>query len=115
MSSTALRIVRDTAVSRSVKELYDFQCQICGTRLQCEGGPYAEAAHIRPLGSPHHGPDVIGNILCLCPNDHVLFDNGAISIADDFSLIGVHGSLNICGAHSVDVVQPEYQRRMWGR
>ncbi len=115
VSSTVLRIVRDTAVSRSLKQLYDFRCQICGTRLECQGGAYAEAAHIRPLGSPHHGPDVIGNVLCLCPNHHVLFDNGAISVADNFSLIGLDGHLNISGTHSVDVVHLEYQRRMWGR
>jgi putative restriction endonuclease len=115
VSSTVLRIVRDTAVSRSVKQLYDFRCQICGTRLECEGGPYAEAAHIRPLGSPHHGPDVIGNILCLCPNHHVLFDNGAISVADDFSLIGLDGRLDVSGGHAVDVAQLAHQRRMWGR
>lgn len=51
-------------------------------------GPYSEAAHIRPLGAPHNGPDTEDNILCLCPNHHVLFDNGAISIADDLSLTG---------------------------
>ena len=93
------RIVRDTAVSREVKELHEFQCQICGIRLECEGGPYAEAAHIRPLGAPHHGPDVIGNVLCLCPNHHVLFDHGALAIADDLSLIGQEGRLRMANAH----------------
>jgi putative restriction endonuclease len=113
--STVLRIVRDTVLSRSVKQLYDFRCQICGIRLECEGGAYAEAAHIRPLGSPHRGSDVIGNILCLCPNHHVLFDNGAVSVADDFSLIGLDGRLDVSARHGVDVEQLAYQRRMWGR
>jgi putative restriction endonuclease len=113
--STVIRIVRDTVVTRSVKQLYDFQCQICRIRLECEGGAYAEAAHIRPLGSPHHGSDVIGNILCLCPNHHVLFDNGAISVADDLSLIGLDGRLDVSPRHGVDVAQLAYQRRMWGR
>jgi hypothetical protein len=35
-----------------------------------------EAAHIRPLGAPHNGPDTLDNTLCLCPNHHVLFDHG---------------------------------------
>jgi putative restriction endonuclease len=60
-------------------------------------------------------PDVIENLLCLCPNHHVLFDNGAFSIADDFSLIGQEGRLRISNAHRVDLAQAEYQRQMWGR
>jgi len=115
IQSTVLRIVRDTGVSREVKALHNFHCQICGVRLDCEGGPYAEAAHIRPLGAPHHGPDVIGNILCLCPNDHVLFDNGAISIADDYQLIGRSGRLRVSHRHEIDPAQLKYHRKMWGR
>ena len=34
-----------------------------------------EAAHIRPLGAPHNGPDTLDNTLCLCPNHHVPFDH----------------------------------------
>jgi predicted restriction endonuclease len=41
---------------------------------------YAEAHHIKPLGAPHNGPDVRANILCVCPNDHVLLDYGAIKL-----------------------------------
>ena len=115
IASTVLRIVRDTTVSRRVKALHDFRCQVCGIRLECEGGPYAEAAHIRALGSPHNGPDLIENVLCLCPNHHVLFDNGAISVADDFSLIGSEGRLRTSSSHPVDLAHFEYQRRMWGR
>jgi len=82
------RIVRDSARARKIKVLYKHRCQMCGTRLECPAGPYSEAAHIRPLGAPHNGPDTEDNILCLCPNDHVLFDNGAVSISDDLSLNG---------------------------
>lgn len=110
-----LRIVRDTAVSRRVKALHDFQCQVCGLRLECEGGPYSEAAHIRPLGAPDDGPDVIENVLCLCPNHHVLFDYGAISIADDFSLIGYKGKLRTLSTHQIDPAHLAHQRKIWGR
>ncbi len=54
--ANVLRIVRDTAQARRVKALYDHTCQVCETRLEGLAGPYAEAAHIRPLGAPHHGP-----------------------------------------------------------
>jgi hypothetical protein len=56
LETTVLRIVRDTEQARRIKELYDYKCQICGTRLEGLAGPYAEAAHIKPLGAPHRGP-----------------------------------------------------------
>ena len=93
VSSNVLRVVRDTALGRHVKSLYAYRCQVCGIRLECEGGPYAEAAHVRPFRRPHDGPDELSNVLALCPNHHVLFDNGAFSIADDLSLIGLPGGL----------------------
>jgi putative restriction endonuclease len=75
-----------------VKELHDYSCQICGIRLETPAGPYAEGAHIRPLGRPHDGPDDLTNLLCLCPNHHVLFDNGALSVGDDFHVVTRDGS-----------------------
>ena len=67
------RILRDTALARTVKESHQYRCQICGQTLRLgDGIPYAEAHHIVPLGTPHNGPDIRGNILCVCPNDHVV-------------------------------------------
>lgn len=96
------RIVRDTKQSIKVKKLYDFHCQICGIKLEGKSGAYAEGAHIQPLGSPHNGPDVSSNILCLCPNHHVLFDMGVFSIAQDLKLIGLEGTLKVVGDHKID-------------
>jgi putative restriction endonuclease len=39
---------------------------------------------VRGLGRPHNGPDTPDNVLCLCPNHHVLFDAYSIFIDDDF-------------------------------
>jgi predicted restriction endonuclease len=73
------RILRDTALAREIKEANGYRCQICGQTLRLkEGKPYAETHHIKPLGAPYNGPDVRGNILCVCPNHHVLLDYGAI-------------------------------------
>jgi putative restriction endonuclease len=36
------------------------------------------------LGKGHDGKDAIDNLLCLCPNDHVRLDKGAIYIDEDF-------------------------------
>ena len=108
------RIVRDTTTARAVKALYDHHCQVCGERLETPAGAYAEAAHIRPLGAPHHGPDVAGNILCLCPNHHVLFDLGAFSVEDDLTLTGLPGRLHVHPQHTLDAAQLRYHRRRYG-
>lgn len=104
------QIVRQTAVGRSVKNLHAHRCQVCGIRLETPAGPYAEAAHIRPLGRPHDGPDTSDNVLCLCPNDHVLFDKGAISIASNLSLLGREGSLSTVDGHEPAAEHLEYHR-----
>jgi len=108
--STVLRIVRDTKQAIEIKKLYNHQCQVCGVRLEGPGGPYAEAAHVQPLGEPHRGPDSKDNILCLCPNHHVLFDLGAFTIADDLSLIGTPGSLRLYGSHHLNNDYLRYRR-----
>ncbi len=108
--TTTLRIVRDTALTREVKRLYDFHCQVCQARLQGSAGPYAEAAHIRPLGAPHHGPDVLANALCLCPNHHVLFDLGAWTFKNDLELLGMPGKLQLHQRHTLNLECVAYHR-----
>jgi len=76
------RILRDTKLSREVKKLHGFRCQVCQQpALKLDDDRfYAEVHHIRPLGSPHFGPDVQENVLCVCPNCHVRLDYGAIQL-----------------------------------
>lgn len=83
-SSTSF--VRNYRVAEELKALYLDTCQVCGTQLRTGAGTYAEAAHIRPLGIPHDGPDVPSNLLCLCPNCHKKFDGHALTINDDGSI-----------------------------
>ncbi len=107
----ASRIVRDTTQAREIKALYDHRCQMCDTRLGCPAGPYSEVAHIWLLGAPHNGPDTVDNILCLCPNHHVLFDHGAISVANDLALIGEPGNLTVRRDHSIGEDHLLYHRQ----
>ncbi|MFJ5093508.1 HNH endonuclease [Streptomyces sp. NPDC088557] len=72
--STHSRVIRDSALTLKVKSLHENRCQACGLRLPTPRGDYSEAAHIRGLGRPHHGPDVLSNLLVLCPNHHTQFD-----------------------------------------
>lgn len=108
------RVVRDTKVTAAVKAIYDNACQVCGTRILAAGGTYSEGAHIRPLGRPHHGPDVMSNILCLCPNHHAAFDKGGLFVDDDLRVWDRHGAslgeLRIDPLHGIDANQFHYHR-----
>ncbi len=77
IETTTYRILRDTVLAQQVKSMHNFECQICGATIELPNGErYAEAHHIKPLGRDHNGPDVAGNIVCLCPNHHVECDYG---------------------------------------
>ena len=83
------RILRDTTLARNIKTIYRNRCQICGQTIELANGvTYSEAHHIKPLGEPHNGPDVLENILCVCPNHHVQLDYGAIKL--DKNRLNVH-------------------------
>jgi|SRR6476661_415537 len=84
-------IIRSQKIVNELKKLYKNTCQICGHRLQV--GPmkyYSEVHHIKPLGALHNGPDHKSNMLCVCPNHHVLLDFFAIRLNLDTLLIQKH-------------------------
>jgi len=104
VATTTYRILRDTALARSVKMMHNYECQICGeTIVLSDDSRYAEAHHMRPLGNPHDGPDTIGNILCLCPNHHAECDLGAIILS--------YSSLRHVDGHAVSKRYIEYHNR----
>lgn len=111
--TTISRLVRDSAIAREVKNLYECKCQVCDLAIETLVGLYAEGAHIRPLGSPHEGPDNRANMLCLCPNHHVMLDGGCLTINDDLSLEGVEGKLRVLPKHGLDPAFLAYHRQFW--
>ncbi|MFF0967601.1 YDG/SRA domain-containing protein [Streptomyces sp. NPDC003703] len=116
ITSTVQRIVRSSAVKRQVKEWHDNRCQICDQRIEVPGGSYSEGAHIRALGAPHNGPDTTGNVLCLCPNCHVMLDAGAIVIEDDLAVIRggqSAGLLRTDPRHTIDLECVRHHRERW--
>jgi len=90
--TTTYRILRDTNLARKLKTLHSDRCQICGERIHLgKDRTYSEAHHIRPLGDPHSGPDVGGNIIVLCPNHHAMCDYGGIRlIKEEFRQLDGH-------------------------
>jgi len=108
--SSVNRVVRDYQRSINLKNWHEHECQVCGISIPTSAGLYAQAAHIQPLGEPHNGPDVEENMLCLCPNHHVIFDNGGFTVADDLCLIGIKGKLRIVNKHKIDLKFIQYHR-----
>ena len=77
VETTTYRILRDTELARRIKRKHKFCCQICGEFIEMASKKrYAEAHHIKPLGRDHKGPDIAGNVICLCPNHHAECDLG---------------------------------------
>ncbi len=115
-TSTVDRVTRIRALSQAVKDLHNHVCQTCGIRLAVAGRGYAEGAHIKPVGQPHNGNDTADNLLCLCPNCHVLFDNGEIVIEEDFSIVSDYpnsGFLRRVNGHEVGVENLAYHRNLF--
>lgn len=108
------RVIRDTKVTAMVKAMYANTCQVCGIRIEVRAGGYSEGAHIRPLGKPHHGPDTMNNILCLCPNHHAAFDKGGLYLDDALTARtadgSVLGTLSVHDDHDIDLNNVRYHR-----
>jgi len=113
VNSISQRIVRDSRLGKEIKQLYKYRCQICALEIKTNAGLYAEAAHIRPVGKPHNGPDKPENLLCLCPNHHLMLDKGVYLINDDLSLIGLDGSLEKHPEHEISIEHIRYHREMF--
>ncbi len=107
------RIIRDSKLGRELKRLYKHKCQVCSIEITTNAGPYAEAAHIKPVGKPHNGPDRPENLLCLCPNHHLMLDKGVYMIGDDLSLIGIEGSLIKHPEHEISIEYIRYHRMLF--
>ncbi len=91
--------MRDTCLGLALKELYRYRCQACGQSVPLSEADYAESHHLRPVASPHEGPDRPGNVIVLCPNHHVMFDRGAASVEPQ-TLRLVHARAGVTFPHA---------------
>ena len=103
---------------RKLKEWYQDQCQMCAAVLVLPSPRhrYSEAAHIR--AREDDGPDVVENLLCLCPNCHVLFDAGARILTDDLRVVdtvtGRFGErIRLHRWHFIELEFVRHHRRRW--
>lgn len=112
------RLNRNIKISEKVKELYEYRCQVCKTLLHSPSGPIAIGAHIKPLGKPHNGPDVLSNMLCLCPNHHDQFDKLSFCVDPlNLNIIGLDGyegeKLRVISRHKIDEELLRYHRSLY--
>lgn len=105
-------------VVRKLKQWYQDSCQICATTLFLPPPRhrYSEAAHIR--AREHGGPDLTENMLCLCPNCHVLFDAGAYVLTDDLGVVDtvtgrLQGALERHPWHYINPDDVRHHRHHW--
>ena len=76
------RFIRDTAIVKKLKQLYNNKCQICNYTFEYEKGKfYSEVHHYMPL--EENGRDTINNMVVVCPNHHSEFDYKMIIIDKD--------------------------------
>jgi putative restriction endonuclease len=85
------RPFRDVTFTRSVRTLYNFTCAMTGLSIINGGGrPEVEAAHIRPVGDDHNGPDSMRNGIALSRSIHWMFDRGLLSLTDGYEILMVN-------------------------
>ena len=105
-ASTVNRLKRNVKLSEEIKKMYDFKCQVCNIYLKTPYGGIAIGAHIKGLGKPHNGPDVIENMICLCPNHHEQFDDYGFYIdPETFEIKGLEnfeGKITVSNKHKID-------------
>lgn len=114
--TSSSQLVRNDRLSSWVKQVHNWTCQMCAVRIQTPSGAYAEAAHIRPLGTPHNGPDQTTNLLCLCPNCHKRLDTFARYVDESSQVVDTVtgetlGSLRLDPSHKVSIEHLEYHRK----
>jgi len=71
------QIVRNKKFALYTKQKANFICELCGRKpfKKSSGEPYAEADHIKPLGT--QGPDNPSNLRCLCAQCHAIITYGS--------------------------------------
>ena len=118
--------VRNPAFGRELRAHYANTCCFCGKALIVGVEPeqfYSEAAHVRAIGKPHKGTYRKDNMLVLCPEHHIQFDAGVLTIVERgrqlqiFSRIPddpLHGRpVRLRPPHSIDLANAKYHADFW--
>lgn len=78
--------VRKAGFRQGIMELYKEMCAVCKLRIvTTDGRSAAQAAHIIPFNVSYN--DDVRNGISLCPLHHWAFDEGLISLTDNYQVI----------------------------
>ncbi|RJQ56511.1 MAG: hypothetical protein C4526_01690 [Nitrospiraceae bacterium] len=78
--------VREIGFRHAIMSLYNYTCSICKTRiLTLEGASVVDAAHIIPFSVSYN--DDVRNGFALCKLHHWTFDEGLISVDENYSIL----------------------------
>ena len=110
--------VRDQGFRKAVVQAYEHRCSFCGIRMRTpEGYTAVDGAHIIPWKETQN--DLPQNGISLCKLCHWTFDNGLISISNDYKILiskRLNTNYNIAG-HLItfakrDIIRP-VERYLW--
>ncbi|QND53780.1 hypothetical protein HB779_19195 [Phyllobacterium sp. 628] len=80
------RPLRDRIFRHVVSNAYGLRCAMTGVSLRTADGRHEiECAHIMPV--VHAGPDSVRNGIALSRSVHWMFDNGLVSIGEDYKIL----------------------------
>jgi predicted restriction endonuclease len=114
---------RDQKPVRELKKIYNQSCQICGEPVVFLGNTergiaYSEVCHIKPhaIGAI----DDQSNMIVLCPNHHIMFDLGIITLdpADGLTILHIdqtnplHKRKVVLMKHRVSIENIKYHYEM---
>lgn len=79
--------IRGGLFNSEVPKIYNNTCAISGLRLTAINTSFSmiDACHIVPFSESYD--DTLQNGIALCPNLHMVFDEGLISISDDYKVL----------------------------
>jgi len=85
-SSATNRLKRDTLITEISKEQVKYTCQGCEipTFQNKNNNNYVESHHIIEYNKKEEGPDVLQNLLVLCPNCHSKIHFARLDVVDSF-------------------------------
>ena len=79
-------VIRNGVFKREIPKAYNYTCSISGMRVYLKNGQtLIDGCHIMPFSKTQD--DTITNGIALCPNLHRAFDNGYITISNDYKVI----------------------------
>jgi len=80
------------SLRNEIFELDNLRCVVCGWEgITPKGRPVLDAAHV--MAENENGPDVIENLLSMCPTCHRMFDRYCFSFEPDMRVIEINPKL----------------------